>query len=579
MRALLTAVVLSLLAAGLAACGGASKVDIKYPPGQSGPTSIQTPDGRVSAVIPEGAASELVRIIVVNRSESDAEVPGPEGRSLLMAVELEAISLAPPSTDSGGTDSGGTGGTGGTAGTGGATATPLLSAPVDITLHLQSAIPGGGSLPLYKYNAVSGRYEDAGAAAAVADDGLSASFSTDTPARYAVYGLLQSEFPPPPPSGLQLLDATTLVRKLGWNAASGVLGYNLYRSPLGEDSFSKVNTELLTATSYSDQLTQPGGYAYAVSAVAPDALGEPGLESELSAPVQSPAIVFDLAFTFGSDRLEYPYALALDSAGGRLFIADPGVNPTLTSHGQIWVYALDGGYMGRIDGYSEISAVTPRGICFDPVNDRLYVADAGRDFVYLLDAGAAGYPRRGRFGSTGSGPGEFLAPFCVARLGDKLIVGDRANSQLQSFTPLGVYLSTFATLGALNGQVEGPRCLLALSSGKLAIADDGNNRVQIYSELLEYEATVILPTSSGGPLSGVSGLAEDQQEQLYVSDSQNRRVAVFDSSGAFLFHFGSEGSLRVEFGLEGPAGLACDLATGLLYVADPSNQRIAVFGT
>lgn len=576
MRALQTAVVLSLLAAALAGCGGASKVDIKYPPDQSGPTSISTPDGRIGAVIPEGAASALVRIIIVNRSEADADVPGPEGRSLLMAVELEAVSLAPP--DPGGDN--GTGGTGaGGAGGTGATVTPLLSAPVDITLHLQSAIPGGGSLPLYKYNPVSGRYEDAGATAAVADDGLSASFSTDTPARYAVYGLLQSEFPPPPPTGLRLLDATTLVRKLGWDASSGVLGYNLYRSPLGEDSFSKVNTELLTGTYYSDQLTQPGGYAYAISAVAPDSLGAPGLESALSAAVESPAIVFDLAFTFGSDRLEYPYALALDSAGGRLFIADPGISPTLGSQGQIWVYALDGGYIGRIDGYSEISAVTPRGICFDPVYERLYIADAGRDFVYLLDAGAAGYPRTGRFGSTGSGPGEFLAPYCVTRLGDKLIVGDRVNSQLQSFTPLGVYLSTFAGLGALNGQVDGPRVLLALQSGKLAIADDGNDRVQIYSELLEYEATVILPTSSGGPLSGINGLAEDPQEQLYVSDSGGRRVAVFDSSGAFLFHFGSAGSLRVEFGLEGPAGMACDPQTGLLYVADPGNRRIAVFGT
>jgi DNA-binding beta-propeller fold protein YncE len=56
-----------------------------------------------------------------------------------------------------------------------------------------------------------------------------------------------------------------------------------------------------------------------------------------------------------------------------------------------------------------------------------------------------------------------------------------------------------------------------------------------------------------------------------------RRVSVFSSSGEFLFQFGAEGQLHIEFGEDGPQGLAYDSSSGYLYVADPSARRIAVF--
>jgi len=50
--------------------------------------------------------------------------------------------------------------------------------------------------------------------------------------------------------------------------------------------------------------------------------------------------------------------------------------------------------------------------------------------------------------------------------------------------------------------------------------------------------------------------------------------------GGFLFHFGSDGALTVEFGAAGsPAGLALDRTTGDLYVCDPGNHRVAAFKT
>jgi DNA-binding beta-propeller fold protein YncE len=60
-------------------------------------------------------------------------------------------------------------------------------------------------------------------------------------------------------------------------------------------------------------------------------------------------------------------------------------------------------------------------------------------------------------------------------------------------------------------------------------------------------------------------------DRLYVVDSGLRRVCVFKKNGTFLFSFGQDRFQR-------PAGIACRLSDGVVYVADAGSHTIHVFG-
>lgn len=556
--------------------GGGGGGPIQFNPDEPTPTRIVSSDGRVIAVIPAGALSGQIELTLTNRSTQDADVPGPEGRSLVMAMELSAVDTTPPAEEQPAGDGGNAAAqvSQATGGDGTGTAAVTLAEPAEITFELSPSLPASMSIPIYTYNSTSLRYEDASIAGTVSEDGTELVFSIADFGRYAFYSLLPEEIPPPAPSGLNLLAASTQVRKLGWNASTSplVAGYNLYRSDAGADSFSAVNTEPLDAavSVYSDELGNPGAFEYYLTAV-----NSAGLESEPTAVLNSPAVDFDLLMSFGHDRLVDPGQLALSAAADRLLIADSGAHC-------IWVYDLAGNYRSRILGFDKVSLREPRGVGFNPDGTRIYVSDATRSHVFIYDANLN---EVGLFGTPGSGPGEFqrAGALCVvydaALIGDVVLVADEQLSTLQSFTGLGVYLDTVAVSGSDTGQLDAPGGMLYVpASGEVLIGDSANARVQVFNSDYEYDSAIELPVADGGPLNMPLGLAVDFRGRLYVADSGNRRVVVFDSSDEALFRFGADGSLGVEFSLStGPSGVALDPTTGYLYVSDPGDSRVVVF--
>ena len=71
-----------------------------------------------------------------------------------------------------------------------------------------------------------------------------------------------------------------------------------------------------------------------------------------------------------------------------------------------------------------------------------------------------------------------------------------------------------------------------------------------------------------------SGIATNNQGQIYVTDQSNHRIQLFDKFGAFLSEFGGKGSKQGQF--LGPQGIAID-QSGMIFVADSDNHRIQVF--
>lgn len=72
------------------------------------------------------------------------------------------------------------------------------------------------------------------------------------------------------------------------------------------------------------------------------------------------------------------------------------------------------------------------------------------------------------------------------------------------------------------------------------------------------------------------GICSDKKNLLYVADRSNNRIAVFRTDGSFVRAFGGYGEGPGE--LNRPAGLTID-SQGRLIVADKDNHRIQVFST
>lgn len=93
-------------------------------------------------------------------------------------------------------------------------------------------------------------------------------------------------------------------------------------------------------------------------------------------------------------------------------------------------------FLGTLVGPSQ-AAMYPSGAEVDRVNDRLVVADTGRDRVLLYSL--TGTPLGG-FGSYGTDPGQFASPRDVAvdETG-AIYVADAENNRIQKFSPTGVF--------------------------------------------------------------------------------------------------------------------------------------------
>ena len=81
--------------------------------------------------------------------------------------------------------------------------------------------------------------------------------------------------------------------------------------------------------------------------------------------------------------------------------------------------------------------------------------------------------------------------------------------------------------------------------------------------------------SGDGQLAEPKQLALDAVGNVYVADQGNNRIAVFSPTGAFITNWGTLGTGPGQFNL--PGGVAVDNA-GNIYVGDDKNHRVQKFG-
>jgi hypothetical protein len=198
-----------------------------------------------------------------------------------------------------------------------------------------------------------------------------------------------------------------------------------------------------------------------------------------------------------------------------------------------------------------------------------------------------------KWGSYGTGNGEFKYPNGIANAGDKYVfVVDNNNHRIQKFDYSGGFSTTWGNQGTGDSQFNYPYGIAVDSLGYVYVADYSNSRVQKFSSggtfLGWWGRDDLGSTGWHGPGSGrtgfsgtgdgafdgPTGIAVDSSGYIYVADKGNGRIQKFTSSGTFLVKWGTKGSGDGE--LLAPSGIAID-SSGNAYVADFGNNRIQKF--
>ena len=219
------------------------------------------------------------------------------------------------------------------------------------------------------------------------------------------------------------------------------------------------------------------------------------------------------------DRLHAPIALAVD-AQDNLYVVDQSSRTVL-------VYDSAGKfrrYLGKLRG-GEAYFDSPAGIAIDKATGHIYVCDRQRHMIVVMD-------QRGRvirkLGNRGGGdrPGEFRLPGSMVVAGGELFVVDAGNTRLQVFDAAGHFLRVIQLAYA-----DHRTGLASDNQGDIYVSDPVLNQIQVVGHEGQMLHAFDPSTVKGANFSHPSGMWIDASRSLYVVDSQSNRVGEFQING------------------------------------------------
>ena len=211
-------------------------------------------------------------------------------------------------------------------------------------------------------------------------------------------------------------------------------------------------------------------------------------------------------------------------------------------------YITEFGSYGQGDG----QFIWPMSIALDS-QENVYVSDEWLSRINV-------YTKGGEFvrtwGKAGSKNGELNRPAGLAIRGDTIFVVDSRNHRVQKFTLDGKYLAQFGSFGSGPGQLNTPWGIGLDQNGLVYVADWRNDRIQQFTpdgqwqasfgqssvanqgELVDWWNGGVRPRGAPvGMFNRPTGVAVDQDGDIYVADWMNNRVQVLTPDGRFITEF------------------------------------------
>jgi len=209
----------------------------------------------------------------------------------------------------------------------------------------------------------------------------------------------------------------------------------------------------------------------------------------------------------------------------------------------------------------------------------IYIADMSNHRVVKIDAN--GNVLR-KFGTLGSGNGQFNTPFGVAvDLQGNILVADTANYRVQKFDSNFNFIMAFGSKGSGNGQFELAREIGIDSNNRYHVCDEFNDRIQVFDQDGDYLYTYGSTGTGNGQFRLPQGIAVKRSvgnDRVYICDTYNNRVQVLDVNGSYITQIGTgqEGDASNKF--FHPRGVNID-TNGDVYIADTYNHKIKKYNS
>lgn len=207
-------------------------------------------------------------------------------------------------------------------------------------------------------------------------------------------------------------------------------------------------------------------------------------------------------------RMNHPWGIAV--AGGRVYVAD-------RDNQRIQVFDTNGSFIAAWN----TPGATPIGVAVGGAF--VYVSDAALQRILVFSDDGVLVQQWGEYGALA---GQFYLPWGVAVAGDgSVFVVDRGNHRVQRFSAAGSFLGAFGVYGQRCGQMDSPAFIAVAPTGNLLLADQTAN---LLSELTPQGACVSWwGQKNGGRVVSPLGVAADATGRVYVADAGNQRIAAY----------------------------------------------------
>lgn len=172
--------------------------------------------------------------------------------------------------------------------------------------------------------------------------------------------------------------------------------------------------------------------------------------------------------------------------------------------------------------------------------------------------------------TVGKAPGKFesIRDLDIAPSG-RVAVCDALNHRIQVFDPQGELVLTTGSFGTGLGQLNEPHAVAFGPNEDMYVLDTWNSRIAVYDKDGNPLRNFTAPDGLFGPRAVAL-----RGDKLYVTDSGHSRIVVLSIQGSFVMQMGSLGEGWGQ--LKEPVGIAVT-EKGEIWVADSGNNRLVVY--